>query len=171
MQIKEKLGNLSTISAEGRAIDRLPLEWFECNKRILNKRTGSGREVVLKFLGEASLLEQDDVLYADEKTLIVVEVLPCEAIVLKPASLYQMAFACYEIGNKHLPLFYDQGELLIPFEAPIYRMLQATGFEPAVEKRRLRQPLRTTVLPHSHPGNRKESLFSKILKLTTTTDA
>ena len=170
MLIKEKLGNLATIPDEGRSIDRLPLEWYECNKRILTKRTGAGREVVLKFLGEAVSLQQDDVLYADEKTLIVVEVIPREAIVLKPADMYQMAFACYEIGNKHLPLFYEGGTLLMPYEAPIYRMLQAAGFEPQLEQRRLVNQLRTTVLPHQHSDMRKESLFSKILKLTTTPD-
>jgi urease accessory protein len=167
MLIKEKLGNLATIRDEGRVIDRLFLEWYECSKRILHKRTGSGREVALRFLGEAQHLQQDDVLYADSNTLIVVEVLSCEAIVLKPATLYGMAVACYEIGNKHLPLFYENDTLLIPYEAPIYRMLQASGFEPGLEKRKLLYQLRTTVSPHTHHGDRKESFFAKILKLTT----
>jgi hypothetical protein len=46
-------------------------------------------------------------------------------------------------------------------------MLQAAGFEPILEKRKLLHQLRTTVLPHAHSGERRESLFSKILKLTT----
>src|SRR5688500_9824549 len=104
MLIREKIGNLSSFADEGRSVDRLPLEWHECNKRILHKKTRGGREVVLKFLKEAQHLQQDDVLYADEQCLIVVEVLPCEIIVLKPSTMFEMAFACYEIGNKHLPL-------------------------------------------------------------------
>ena len=86
---------------------------------------------------------------------------------MQPASLYQMALDCYEIGNKHLPLFYEDDNLLIPYEAPLYHTLQASGFAPQLEKRKLLYPLRTTVLPHAHPGENKESLFSKILKLTT----
>jgi urease accessory protein len=170
MLIKEKRGNLTHLPGDGRVIDRLPLEWYETNKRILHKQTGSGREVTLKFLTEAPNLQQDDVLYEDENCLIVVEILSCEAIVLKPASLYAMAYACYEIGNKHLPLFFDNDTLLIPFEAPLYRMLQAAGFEPQLQTRKLLHPLRTTVLPHTHPGDRKESLFAKILKRTTSAD-
>jgi urease accessory protein len=167
MLIKEKLGNLATFPDEGRAIDRLSLEWYETSKRILTKRTGSGREVVLKFLAEAPNLQQDDVLYADENCLIVVEVLSCDAIMLKPTSMYQMAYACYEIGNKHLPLFYQDNTLLLPYDAPVYRMLQAAGFEPQLGKRKLLYQLRTTVAPHTHPGDGKESFFSRILKLTT----
>lgn len=121
--------------------------------------------MVLKFLAEAQRLQQDDVLYANDALLIAVEILPCEVIVLKPASLYEMAFACYEIGNKHLPLFYEADFLLMPYDAPVYRLLQASGFAPVIERRKLLHQLRTTVSPHGHNGG--ESLFSKILKLTT----
>lgn len=165
MIINKKIGNLASFSIKDRKIDRLSLEWYECNKRIVTKRTESGREVTLKFLGEAQKLTQDDVLYADAENYIVVTVLPCETIVLKPSSLYEMALVCYEIGNKHLPLFYADDFLVMPYDAPTYRLLQASGFAPVIEKRKLLHQLRTTVLPHAHNGS--ESLFSKILKLTT----
>jgi urease accessory protein len=165
MLIKQKLGNLSSVVSGRRNIDWLRLEWHECNKRILHKRTESGKEVTLKFLGEAQGLQQDDILFSGDDGLIAVDILLCEVIVLKPATLYEMALVCYEIGNKHLPLFYEGDCLLMPYDAPTHRMLQASGFAPEVQKRKLLQQLRTTVSPHGHTGG--ESLFSKILKLTT----
>lgn len=165
MLIKEKIGKLDNFSAEGRNLERLPLEWWECSKRILHKRTTAGREVTLKFLREAQVLQQDDVLYADNLVLIAVDILDCDALVLKPSTMYEMAFAGYEIGNKHLPLFYEDGRLLLPFDAPTHKLLQAAGLTVSVEKRKLSNPLRTTVSPHAHNSN--ESLFSKILRLTT----
>ena len=112
----------------------------------------------------AQYLQQDDVLYADEHIAIVVEVLACEVVVIKPTSLYDMAMISYEIGNKHLPLYYENDLLLIPFDAPTHRLLQASGFDTEVKKKKLLHPLRTTVSPHQHQNG--ESLFSKILKLT-----
>lgn len=165
MVIKEKLGNLSSFARGHRAVDRLSLAWYECSKRILHKRTEGGREVVMKFLNEAQHLQQDDVLYADDACVVVVDVLPCEAIVIRPETMYEMAFACYEIGNKHLPLFYNEGCLLLPYDAPTFRLLQASGLTVQVQHQRLTQPLRTTVQAHSHEGG--SSLFSRILKLTT----
>jgi urease accessory protein len=162
----EKLGPLSSFDLHGREIDLLPLEWHELGKRILHKRTQSGREVTLKFLAAAQNLQQDDVLHAEEDLLIAVDVIPCEAIMLQPQTMYAMALVCYEIGNKHLPLFYENETLLLPFDAPVYRMLQASGLNPVVAKRKLVHPLKTSVLPHAHSGER-ESLFSRILKLTT----
>lgn len=167
MLIKEKLGNLAAFHTEGRVIDRLSLEWYECSKRILNKRTGTGQAVILKFLNTAPNLQQDDVLYADDKTIVAVEVLACEAILLRPLTMYEMAYACYEIGNKHLPLFFEDDALLMPYDAPVYRMLQAAGFEPQLVNRKLLNQLRTTVAAHAHPSDGRESFFSKILKRTT----
>jgi urease accessory protein len=100
----------------------------------------------------------------------VVDMLPAAAIVICPESRYQVAALCYEIGNKHLPLFYDQEELLVPFDAPFFRLLQAAGYQPRQETRKLLHRLKTTVLPHPH-GNSSESLFSRIMQLTTSTHA
>lgn len=165
MVITDKIGNLSSFNDEGRAIDRLQLEWFETSKRILHKRTGSGRELVLKFLNKSHQLLQDDVLYADQDSLIVVEILSCDAIVIIPRSTYEMAYICYEIGNKHLPLFFEENLLLIPFDEPTFKMLLALGFAVTRKERKLLNQLRTSVAPHAHQGESK-SLFSRIMKLT-----
>jgi urease accessory protein len=166
MLIKEKTGKLKDIETRGREVDRLPIVWYETNKRILHKTTFAGREVILKFLKETSMLLQDDVIYEDENYLIAIDIQPCEVIVIQPATMYNMAKLCYEIGNKHLPIFYEAEAVLIPFDAPLFKWLTAAGFEPVKEHRKLIHQLRTTVSSHAHTDN-NSSLFSKILKLTS----
>lgn len=166
MLIKEKKGNIKAAEASNRLIDYLLLEWYETNKRILHKRTLGGKELVLKFLKEGQQLTEGDILYEDEESLIVIQIKPCETIVLTPKNLYETAYMCYEIGNKHLPLFFENDQLLIPYETPIFRMLQASGLQPLKEDRKLLHPLKTSVTPHRHDGESK-SLFSRILQLTT----
>jgi urease accessory protein len=163
MLIQQKAGTLSTIPPNGRLIDWLYLEWYETNKRILRKRTASGREIALRFLHENPTLAQDDVLYEDDQYLIAIDIAPCDTMVIKPRSMYEMASVCYEIGNKHLPLFYEDEALLVPYEEPLFRVLSAADFAPLREKRKLLQPLKTTVAAHGH----NSSLFSKILQLTS----
>ncbi|HKB44691.1 MAG TPA: urease accessory protein UreE [Chitinophagaceae bacterium] len=164
MFIQQKTGNINLAVINNRTIDWLALEWYESNKRIQRKRTQSGQELLLKFLNENPLLTEGDILYEDEQIIIAVTILPCEAIVLKPKNMFEMASACYEIGNKHLPLFFEDDEILVPFEMPLSRLLTAQGYEVKQEKRKLLQPLKTTVSPHTHNN---ESLFSKIMKLTS----
>lgn len=165
MLIQEKIGNIQSFAVNDRVIDRVGLEWYEAAKRILRKRTQAGKEIALKFLRESPALTQGDVLYEDERELIVVDILSCEAIVIRPVSLYEVASVCYEIGNKHLPLFFEKEELLAPYEAPLFRHLVAGGYDTSREERKLLYPLITTVSAHAHSGN-GSSLFSKILQLT-----
>lgn len=167
MIIHQKLGKLNDFILEDRCIDLLPIEWYETNKRILHKQTNSGKPVVIKFLNQSPNLMQDDVIFADEHYIVCIDIQPCDAIIIQPASMQQMAAVCYEIGNKHLPLFLHGDEVLVPYEAPLFRMLIAAGLNPLHEERKLLHPVRTTVSPHSHSGN--GSLFSKILQLTNST--
>ncbi len=162
MLIQQKQGNISNGSVN-KNIDWLQLEWHETRKRILRKQTQRGNDISIKFLNENPGLTEGDILFEDDKTIIAVSVLPCECIVIKPTNMFEMASVCYEIGNKHLPLFYEEESLLVPFDAPLMRLLSAQGYDVKKEERKLLQPLKTTVAPH---GDNNNSLFSKIMKLT-----
>jgi urease accessory protein len=163
MLIQKKIGNIEVYELGNRPIDWLQLEWFEAGKRILRRKTQSGKELALKFLAEHSGLTQGDIIYEDELLVIAIEILPCECMVIKPVDMFEMASACYEIGNKHLPLYFDANCLLVPLEMPLYKLLTVQGYAVSIENRRLLRPLKTTVAPH---GNENESLFTRIMKMT-----
>ncbi len=166
MLIKQKLGNVEDIQIADRVVDILFIEWYEANKRILHKQTKRGQTINLKFLQQNPALADGDILYMDDANIVVVELKPCQSIVIKPSTIPEASAICYEIGNKHLPLFHEGDDLLIPFDAPLYRLLQASGYSMVVEERKLSNPIKTSVLPHAHAGN-STSLFNKILQLTT----
>ncbi|MEO6685731.1 MAG: urease accessory protein UreE [Dyadobacter sp.] len=165
MIVKEKFGNISTFEIGGKYIDWLEMHWYETRKRIQNKKTRSGKEISMKFLSESPEITQGDVLYHDEFMIIAAEILPCDCIIVKPETIFETASLCYEIGNKHLPLFFEDDSLLVPYEAPLLRLLTAQGYQVLREDRKLLQPLKTTVSPHGEQGS--TSLFSKIMQLTT----
>ena len=167
MLIQQKIGHIDSFNILQRSVDWLKLEWYEAGKRILRKKTNGGVELSLKFLKENPALTQGDILFVDEHTIIAVEIISCDCLVISPATMYEMASVCYEIGNKHLPLFFEKNELLVPFEQPLFRLLSAQGYLVKEERRKLLQPLKTTVSPHGHSS---ETLFSKIMKLTTTNE-
>ncbi len=165
MLIQHKIGSIDDFDLKQKKVDWLYLEWHEARKRILRKTTQAGKEIAIKFLNENPELTEGDVLFADEKTVIAVSIQTCDCIVIQPKNMFEMASICYEIGNKHLPLFYEADELLVPFEMPLFKLLYAQGYTIKEEKRKLLQPLKTTVSPHGSDSN---SLFSRIMKLTNT---
>ena len=166
MIIVEKIeGNVVNGSAAQRVIDPLLLEWFETGKRLLRRHTQGGQEVALRFMREAPMLQQGDIVWMDDKKAIVIDIIPAAAIVLQPATMNDMATVCYEIGNKHLPLFLEGNEVLVPYEEPLFRWLEAKGYRPVKEQRRLTNMLRSNIIPHEHGGS--GSLFSKIMQLAS----
>jgi urease accessory protein len=164
MLIQQKLGNINLFSGN-KSIDWLELQWHETNKRILHKKTRSGKEITMKFLKENQNLTQGDIIFEDAESIIVIEIQPCEAIVVKPGTMLEIASLCYEIGNKHLPLFFQNEELMIPYEAPLFNLLVSSGYDVQKLHRQLINPLKTSVASHAHNGS--ESLFSRIMKLST----
>ena len=164
MLVKEKIGNLELFAINNRNIDYVLLDWYETNKRILHKKTVLGRDISMKFLNENPQLGVGDIVYEDDFSLIAIDIKECDAIVIRPASMYEMAAVCYEIGNKHLPLFYQDEEIVVAYEVPLFALLTAGGYNIEQAKRKLIQPLKTTVTPH---GSSSNSLFNRIMKLTT----
>lgn len=163
MLVKEKIGNLELFAINNRNIDYVLLDWYETTKRILHKKTVLGRELTMKFLNENPRLGVGDIIYEDDFNLVAVDIKECDTIVIRPRSMYEMAAICYEIGNKHLPLFYQEEEILVAYEAPLFKLLSAGAYAITQAKRKLTNPLKTTVSPH---GN-NSSLFSRIMKLST----
>lgn len=161
MIIEDILGNIDT---GNRQVDLLQLEWYETSRRIQRRRTTGGREIALRLLKQGQQLRQDDVVYMDDNTAVVVDILPCEAIVVAPSSMLDMGTICYEIGNKHLPVFIQDNEVLIPWEEPLYKWLEAAGYQPVKATRKLTNMLRSNVAPHNHGGS-GSTLFQKIMNL------
>lgn len=169
MIINEIIGNLFDQPMTGKSIDYLDLEWFETTKRIQRKKTRQGTDIAIKFLREGQRLREGDILFENEEKLVVINVLETEAIVMKPTSMLEMGTVCYEIGNKHIPLFIQDDKVLLPFEMPMYRWLEATGFAPERESVKLLNLLKSNVEPHGH-GSLGSTIFTKILKMAAPKD-
>ncbi|QXU51020.1 urease accessory protein UreE [Chryseobacterium sp. D764] len=168
MIINQITGNLSE-NPTGKTIDYLDLEWFETTKRIQRKKTRQGTDVAIKFLREGQRLHEGDILFEDAEKIIAVNVLETEAIVMSPASLLEMGTVCYEIGNKHIPLFIQNDKVLLPFEMPMFRWLEASGFNPEKQSVKLLNLLKSNVEPHGH-GSLGSTIFTKILKMAAPKD-
>ena len=167
MIIKEIIGNIENVQENGLFIDPFELEWFETNKRILRKKTRGGIELALRFLNEGKQLKEGDILFREGNTLVVVQILPCEAIVFSPQSLLEMGTICYEIGNKHLPLFIQEDKILVPYEDPLFRWLSVSGYKPRKEVKKLTNMLQSTVSPHRHSDETSPSLFNRIISMAS----
>ena len=164
MVCKEVLGNIRDFDCRDRLMDYLCLEWYETSKRILRKRTNGNDDMIIKMLKEGNRLCEGDVLFEDEEKIVAVFILPCDAIEVTPRTMLEIGTICYEIGNRHLPLFIQDDRILVPYERPLEQLLTVTGYQVRKTHCKLLHMLKANVAPHGHRTG--GSLLSKILDLT-----
>ncbi len=144
MVLTKILGNLSDPAYDGiprQKIDYLLLDYETARKRILRQKTEGGRDISLRLCPEAQLkgLYDGDVLMQKGDMLVAVKILPVPALLMEPRSLMETASLCYEVGNRHAPLYALQGE------KPVFAVLYDGAMETLIRK--LGVPCRREALP------------------------
>lgn len=147
MIFREVLGNLRDMEITEKYIEKVQLEWYEADKRLLRKTTDRGTEVGIALSG-ARRLKQGDVLYAESRKVIAVEVLPTETIVLEPRDMQELAQVCYQLGNRHAPVFLDGEQVMVPFDQTVVELFNKLEIPVRVERRRLEHVLQPAAGHH-----------------------
>ena len=105
-------------------------EWHEIYKKLHKKITSSGEEIGIRLDNDILKkgLRDGDILYEDDKKTVVVNILPCDTIIIyvRPDHLASVAKVCYEIGNRHATLLHGKGDFqfLTPYTATMKEMLE-----------------------------------------------
>ena len=156
MLITKICGNIyhdNNLQYEQYAIDYIDLEWYELHKRVIRKTSLANVEFGIQLPANTKFLQDGDILLILDKTVFVVRVKQCECIAITPKTNYELAKICYEIGNRHAPLFIDEDNdqcLLLPKDKPIQLMLEKLGFNVAILNARLTKPLNSFTAKDTH---------------------
>lgn len=156
MLCEKVLGKLSDFDTQNKQIERVEIEWHEAFKKIHKKITDMGTEVGIRM--DDSILSrglyQDDVIYQDENRMIAVNTPPCEVIRVSLTQGHEKMAAkvCYEIGNRHAPLFWGDGDTFITiYNEPMMDMLKKIhGVQAEKELAKLDFDKRISASIHNH---------------------
>lgn len=128
MLCEKILGKITDEPFKSLAIDYVDIEWYEAFKKLHKKTTHSGEEIGIRLDNEVLTkgLNEGDVLYADDKKAVVVNIPPCEVIVADVPDDSLIPKVCYEIGNRHATLFCGDNarQFITPYNQPMLEMLQ-----------------------------------------------
>lgn len=133
MLVERVLGNIKDFPIENREVDKIYVDWYELDKKLLRKTSAAGEEVGIR-LEENGHLHEGDVLFADDKGVLVLDILPCELTVVEVHSMQEMGRLCFELGNRHLSLSIEENRVSVPYDAPTFAYLQKLGFAPEKEE-------------------------------------
>ena len=114
--------------------DLVRLDWEARQKCRQRLKTEAGREIGLA-LPTGTRLSPGDVLHQDADVEIIVEGEPEKVFVLRPEKREVFGLICYQIGNLHRPIGFDDGTILVPYEPVLEKQLARLGFTYTVEER------------------------------------
>lgn len=127
MIVDKILGNISSVELGRRKADRILLEWYEKDKKLLRKETESGQEIGLRVEHQ---LQDGDIVYMDDDRVIYIDILPSELIMVKVNTMQMMGRLCFELGNRHLSPSIGSGAVKVLYDDPTFEYLKKSGFEP-----------------------------------------
>lgn len=156
MLIDNILGNINNFEVNTRDVDEVNIEWYEVNKRILKKQSKKGKDIGIR-LEKPSKLQDGDILFLNEKEIVIVSILQCDVISIVPETMEAMGKICYEIGNKHIPLFFNDREVLVSYDEPLMKLLEKQGFQPKKAIRKLVNGLEQHGHSHGHHNDHNHS--------------
>ena len=147
MIIERIVGNIETAEKLAPHKERVYMESSDLVKRIQRVTTDHGKEIGIR-LKDAKDLQDGDILYQDEKNMIVISVLADDLLVISPTSLQQMGEIAHQLGNRHLPAQFEGGEMLVQYDYLVEDLLQQLSIPHRREERKVRQAFRH--IGHKH---------------------
>ncbi|MFS0820331.1 urease accessory protein UreE [Bacillus sp. 1P02SD] len=146
-RIVTNIDDMEKEEIEKRHIEKVFLESDHLMKRIQRVTTDHGKEIGIR-LKEPRDFVAGDVLYMDDKNLIIIDVLSDELIVIKPRSLKEMGTIAHQLGNRHLPAQFEGDEMLVQYDYLVEELLKELQIPYQREKRKVKKAFRH--IGHSH---------------------
>lgn len=138
MLVTEIIARKGEYSADHDKVEYLSLSWEELRKRRLRAVSNLGRTVDI-LLQEGDLLRDGDLLAVGSDRPLVVKLVPEKVLVMKAETPAEFGLICYELGNRHLPAWIGQDEVLVLDDPVLPSFLIKQGIAFTTEERVLDQ--------------------------------
>jgi urease accessory protein len=130
-----------------RHMEKVYLESSDLVKRIQRVTTDHGKEIGIRLKNPRDLIA-GDVLYMDDKNMIIVDVLSDDLLVISPRSLEEMGTIAHQLGNRHLPAQFEGDDMLVQYDYLVEELLKEMDIPFKREDRKVKQAFRH--IGHSH---------------------
>ncbi|MGE7622995.1 urease accessory protein UreE [Viridibacillus sp. NPDC096237] len=146
-KIVTNLDQMDPADIKKRHMEKVYLESAHLMKRIQRVKTDHGNEFGIRLKAPRDLVA-GDVLYMDEKNMIVIDVLSDDLLVISPRDIKEMGTIAHQLGNRHLPAQFEENDMLVQYDYLVEELLQELGIPFKREDRKVKQAFRH--IGHSH---------------------
>ncbi|TDL56075.1 urease accessory protein UreE [Paenibacillus dendritiformis] len=140
-QIAGRLADLSPEERAGRHMEKVFMASEDMLKTIQRVTTDHGNEIGIR-LAQRTELKDGDILYMDDKNMIVIEVMPDDVLVIQPRSIREMGEIAHKLGNRHLPAQFEGDGMVVQYDYLVEEQLTQDGIPFARENKKMKQAFR-----------------------------
>lgn len=140
-QIAGRLAELSPEERAGRHMEKVFMASEDMLKTIQRVTTDHGNEIGIR-LAQRTELKDGDILYMDDKNMIVIEVMPDDVLVIQPRSIREMGEIAHKLGNRHLPAQFEGDAMVVQYDYLVEEQLTEDGIPFARENKKMKQAFR-----------------------------
>ena len=150
MIFNQVLGNINEIDNLNDAhIEKIYITSEEALKRIMRVNSDHNHEYGIA-LSENIELKDGDILYRDDKNIIIVKIKGDDVLVIKPNSITEMGIIAHSLWNRHLQAQFEDGKMIIQYDALVEGELKRDNINYSRENLKLKKAFRHVEFGHTH---------------------
>ena len=150
MIFNQIIGNINELKdLNNLHVEKIYINSEDALKRILRVNSDHNHEYGIA-LSENVELKDGDILYHDDKNIIIVKIKGDDVLVIKPKSMTDMGIIAHSLGNRHLQAQFEDGKMIIQYDALVEGELKRDNIEYSRENLKLKKAFRHVEFGHTH---------------------
>ena len=150
MIFHEIIGNINEIDdLNGYHVETIYLNSEDMLKRILRVTSDHKREYGIT-LDNNEKLKDGDILYNEDKKLIVVKANSEDVLIIKPSSITEMGVIAHALGNRHLQAQFEDDKMIIQYDRLVEEALKRENVNYSRENITLKKAFKHVEFAHTH---------------------
>ena len=150
MIFNKVIGNINQINnLNGYHVETIYLNSEDMLKRILRVNSDHKREYGITLENNKKLAE-GDILYNEDKKLIVVKINSEDVLIIKPTNLHEMGVIAHALGNRHLQAQFEDHKMIIQYDRLVEEELKRDNIDYSRENITLKKAFRHVEFAHTH---------------------
>ncbi len=130
-------------------IEKIFINSDDTLKRILRVSSDHNNEYGIT-LDKSEELKDGDILLNDGKNLVVIKVKGDDVLVIKPNDITEMGIIAHSLGNRHLQAQFNDGKMIIQYDALVEEELKRDKINYSRENLKLEKAFRHVEFGHTH---------------------
>jgi urease accessory protein len=139
--IEKVIGNIYKDALQSAHVEKVYLNSEDLVKRIQRVKTDHGKELGIR-LALPQDLEDGDVLFKDEKNMIVIYTNKDDVLSIQPRTMLEMGDIAHQLGNRHLPAQFEGLEMIVQYDYLVEQLLQSLDIPYKREERKVKKAFR-----------------------------